>query len=163
MQYWNKGKTCKHNHHKCNNKFCNKLNNKCFNKNCKCFNPNCKKYEEIANEKCQKACCLSKKANQVANEASESDRRAKCLKEKYNEEVNRAKDLWCEHKKLSDMSENLMDEAKECLNKAADCYENHYTNHCGCNMNYLECDQKNYCNCDCDNSVYKCICYKCNS
>lgn len=150
MRYSNKNK-CKK---KCE---CKKI----FKNNCGCNNnnsinneycSNCNKFKELAREKCAQADCISNKANRIAQQAKQAEERAECLRQQAIEECERANRLWDEYKELSNEGMCLMQGAKDCLAKAAECYQECYEDDFGCDMENFGVNSDNNswdCNCNC--------------
>ena len=144
MGHCNKNKSFKKINCGCN-KSCG--NNNSLNEDCS----KCAEYKNIANEKCEKANCIMNKANKVAQMAKQAEDRAEALKQQAIEECAKANQCWEEYKNLSNKGLMLMEEAKQCLTKSAECYKDCYESDFGCDLeDFGYKPNNNDCNCNCN-------------
>lgn len=122
---------------------CNKYND-CNKPNVE-FGCECEKFKVIANKKSAQASELNKKANEAAKRATALEEKARLL-------LCEANDLWAYYNKSSKESVRLMDEAKDALEAASNCYAkyNHYhsTSQCGYCGNVFKYDCNDDCGCN---------------
>lgn len=150
------------------NGFCGGSKKSCGNKMNKCHcndnndNNNCDRFKEIAREKCDRATALSNKAERVAQQAKRAEERAEALRAEAIEECKRANCLWDDFEDLNNQSLELMEEAQECLEAAAKCLQERFSDDFGCDINDFGADtvddDDNGCNCHHKNNGCGCGC-----